>query len=775
MREAQDDFQHKVSLLAAEVQYTERLEQILGRVQEEVDLLSQAKEDAVAGRFDSSLGRLDLVRTKLRTLQPYANSSAFRLIEKSIHEQQQTILETVTSAWQSLLKTDSALSSVVVEEHGHSTDQGSLTIEQAAQILLRLGALDASIAKFARAFDEAIVRPRFSTDRHHRRASLKRDKKRLFVNIEQYKTSAKDAVADVSLVVDFIVETLPPIVSAAVSQYLMPSLTTYLVDSWLNELMPVALEEIPPFEEVASSVKEFILRLSNSNLNSGGQHELEEWTEQIPKTWLAKRRQASLASVRAVLLKKPYQTMVVERTEKQVLSNTTESDKSIIHNLAMAQHEQNTSTQMGHSPTGTMPERSSEEGGKEEEEEEDASAWDVADDDPLPNDSPANDKAVASPNANLRDDDNNDDDADAWGWDDQMSVQDPTSPVSNRKRANTVQSTMSQAMINGHVQLANGDEQEVTLKETYTITGVPDQLRDLIRTIIHDADTLRSPKFADSTITPAVVGLYSLPTLAIAGFRALAPACYANHSAANMLLYNDCMRLASELEELAAQQLQLDSASELPQYAWPSSRMKTADDVQSVQSFGRRAYGKEMDSQRTILRDLLDGAQGFANCTTAPFSTECSDAVSAVIDRMRVVATQWQDILSHSALLQSLGSLLSMVIAKVIADIEDLGDISEPESKQLSRYCDDISSLRDLFAAPTEQGRGDVCGVYTPLWFKFQYLNELLAASLADIRYLWSEGELKLEYEADELADLVQALFADSEHRRKTISEIRRS
>lgn len=773
MREAQNDFQHKVSLLAAEVQYTERLRQILGQVQEEVDLLSQAKEEAVAGRFDSSLDRLDLVKTKLRTLQPYADSSAFRLIEKSIREQQQTILETVTSAWQNLLKTDSALSCVVVEQTGHSTDQGSLTIEQAAQILLRLGALDASIAKFARAFDEAIVRPRFSADRYQRRANLKRDKRRLSVNIEQHKTSAKDAVADVSLVVDFTVETLPPIVSAAVSQYLMPSLTTYLIDSWLNELMPVALEEMLPFEEVASSVKELTLRLSNSN--SGGQHELEEWTEQIPKTWLAKRRQASLAAVRVVLLKKPYQTMVVERTEKQVLSNTTESDKSIIHNLAIAQHEQNTSTQMEHLSTGTIPGRSSEEGGKEEEEEEDASAWDVADDDPLPNDSLTDGKAVMSPNANLRDDDNNDDDADAWGWDDQSSVQDPTSPVSNRKRANTVQSTISQAMANGHVQLANGDEQEVTLKETYTITGVPDQLRDLIKTIIHDADTLRSPKFADSTITPAVVGLYSLPTLAIAGFRALAPACYASHSAANMLLYNDCMRLATELEELAAQQLQLDSASELPQYAWPSSRMKMADDVQSVQSFGRRAYGKEMDSQRTVLRDLLDGAQGFANCTTAPFSTECADAVSAVIDRMRVVATQWQDILSHSALLQSLGSLLSMVIAKVIADIEDLGDISEPESKQLSRYCDDISSLRDLFAAPTEQGRGDVCGVYTPLWFKFQYLNELLAASLADIRYLWSEGELKLEYEADELVDLVQALFADSDHRRRTISEIRRS
>ena len=60
------------------------------------------------------------------------------------------------------------------------------------------------------------------------------------------------------------------------------------------------------------------------------------------------------------------------------------------------------------------------------------------------------------------------------------------------------------------------------------------------------------------------------------------------------------------------------------------------------------------------------------------------------------------------------------------------------------------------------------------MWFKFQYMGELLEASLADIRYLWGEGELKLEFDADELVDLIEALFADSEHRRRTISEVRR-
>ena len=64
--------------------------------------------------------------------------------------------------------------------------------------------------------------------------------------------------------------------------------------------------------------------------------------------------------------------------------------------------------------------------------------------------------------------------------------------------------------------------------------------------------------------------------------------------------------------------------------------------------------------------------------------------------------------------------------------------------------------------------------VYTPGWIRFQYLINMLDGSLADIRYLWSEGELRLELTADEVVDLIQALFADSEHRRRTIAEIKR-
>ena len=245
-------------------------------------------------------------------------------------------------------------------------------------------------------------------------------------------------------------------------------------------------------------------------------------------------------------------------------------------------------------------------------------------------------------------------------------------------------------------------------------------------------------------------------------YRAAAPTSYSKLESGNMLIYNDSSRLADQIRGF---------------FQSHPSRMKLDTDIKNLETFAKRAYGTEMESQRTVLRDLLDGAQGFSNCTTPPFSGECDSAIAMTVDRLREVYRQWEHILSRSALLQSLGSLLSTVTSKVLLDIEDLADIGEEESKRLKSYCDSISSLRDLFVNehPSGEGPGDMTGIYCPNWFKFQYLAEILDSSLADIKYLWTEGELSLEFESDEITELIEALFADSDYRRRAITDIKRS
>lgn len=247
-----------------------------------------------------------------------------------------------------------------------------------------------------------------------------------------------------------------------------------------------------------------------------------------------------------------------------------------------------------------------------------------------------------------------------------------------------------------------------------------------------------------------------------------------------MFLYNDSLWLTERLQDQISHQITALGKHVQSRTAY---NLKLDTHILALETFGKRTYAKEMESQRTIMIDLLDGAQGFSNCTEHPFNQECDIAVASTIDRLGDLNKEWKNVLSHSALLQSLGSLLSTVTNKIVVDIEDMSDISEPESQQLTSYCNRIAALEDLFL-PTidssQAGQNDgqdppipLTALYVPHWLKFRYLANILESSLVDIKYLWTKGELALEFDTEELVDLILALFADSPHRRNAVAEIR--
>ena len=261
------------------------------------------------------------------------------------------------------------------------------------------------------------------------------------------------------------------------------------------------------------------------------------------------------------------------------------------------------------------------------------------------------------------------------------------------------------------------------------------------------------------------MGLFSIPVLALALYRAVAFKCYAQDPVGNLLIYNDLFRL---VENIKSFEDELSTETK--------SRLRLDGELKALTGFGRRAYEREMESQRIVLGDLLDTAQGFANCASTPFAMECAKAVTMTVDRMQILYGQWKEILAPSDLLQSLGSLCSGILGKIIVDVEDMTDISEDESKKLKQYCDEISRVSSIFQVKAEDDTAsDMTAAYVPNWFKFQYLSEILESSIADIKYLWTEGELRLEFEADEVIDLIEALFAESDYRRKAVNDIRRS
>lgn len=183
-----------------------------------------------------------------------------------------------------------------------------------------------------------------------------------------------------------------------------------------------------------------------------------------------------------------------------------------------------------------------------------------------------------------------------------------------------------------------------------------------------------------------------------------------------------------------------------------------------------------MESQRQIIRDHLEDAQGFQGCTNVPFATVCDDAIATTIDRIGDVKRQWQNIVSQRVLVQSLGSLVSTAFTKFINDVLDMSDIAEDESRKLHSYCMSLGTLNQHFQTEDETGETrDTSSLYIQNWFRLQYLGEILDGSLADIKFMWNDSELKLEMGADEVVGLIEALFAPSDLRRRAIADIRRT
>lgn len=734
LRAARDEAQQKAGLLEIEVGFNQRVQASLQHAKDAATSLACGQEALKEGKLLDVLKHLKSGDAHLSGLAPLRSTTAVELLSERSARLRQRLEEEAVAQWDTVISIDGNKLNVSAGDD----------VASSVDLLSKLKLTESRLLQVSRSIDRCIVTPRLR--RHSGPSNLGIICNGRSCELKQSNSSegpeSQVLLEELTSFVDFLNDNLSPQISTRISEDLMPSIANRLISDWLHESIPTSLDHSESFESLLKAVTAFTEHLASVGWHGGA--ELNDWVEQAPKEWLAKRRENALISVRDILTNGVKVTKEVERVETQMVS------KAEVMPNANGGNDDDWGAAWGeddHASTSNKEARS------DAENDEDGSAWDVGSEPASQSD--VQEQAV---DTNGKASEGSHDDEDAWGWEDQHS---PTSS----KHAPAVKTNGAHSAGDHD----NTQERELTLKEKFTITAVPDELLSIITMCIDDATALQGEVFNNSTIQPAATGLYSLPTLILAGYRSLAPSFYTSVNGGNMYLYNDCMRLNTSLTSFAA-----NMKNERP---LASRRSKLDDDIEALTSFGKRAYGKEMESQRTILRDLLDGAQGFTNCTEAPYARECENAVAMTVDRLRTVAAEWKPILSHSALLQSMGSLLSTVANKILIDVLDLGDISEAESTRLRELCDKIATLSDLF---TEQSgaedaqKSDMTAIYTPDWFRFQYLGEILEGNLADIRYMWQEEGLKLEFQAGEVIELVEALFADSDRRRQAIAEIRR-
>ena len=639
-----------------------------------------------------------------------------------------------------------------------------MDIQTLVTAMNKLQLFDKVLLLFCKDLENLVVAPRLQVGADGKVGSVEIDGDKISVSGESSDLSAEALFSDLDSIIAFLRTRLPWSVVEPLAQHLMPRVIPRLISTWLASAVPEDLDGIEYFQDTMSLVQDFGNSLES--IKWPGKREFVEWTKSIPSVWLRKRQEISLNEIRKLLSHGVGTIETVERVETQVLSR---HDEVFASNSGGDDWNAGWSDDESGSPTKThVPSTSN---AAEGEDEDDVSAWGLDDEKGNGIGQDAQEHSVAA-----------DADADAWGWGDENEGEEVTrAPQPSQPNRKPTQS-------NGLSRAPEQAEREITLKEKYNITSLPKEILEMITRIVSDAEKLETSDLANSPIASAAPKLLSLPGLVLAMYRASASTSYASHPSGSMFLYNDSLWLAERLQQLTSDQI---TRSGKHIQSRTAHNLNLHAHVLALESFGKRAYAKEMESQRTIITDLLDGAQGFVHCTEHPFNQECDIAIASTVDRLRGLHQQWKDVLSHSALLQSLGSLLSTVTNKIVVDIEDMTDISEPESQQLAAYCNRIAALETLFppapqpptTAPTDaaihpqtteqDSTVPLTALYAPHWLKFQYLANILESPLVDIKYLWTEGELGLEFDTEELVDLVVALFADTPHRRGAVAEIR--
>jgi len=751
------DAASKVSFLHSEIAYNESLVGVVEQLQDISTLLESAQDAAVHGHIMHALNRLEDADGAFNRLGPFQETRVIGLLKAKSDQLRSAMVEHVTETWNSLILVNSLEQKITLREEVDR--ESAINLGTIVEALAKLGLLDGFIGRLSRDFDNVIAQPRLASSINHVVSALAIQGDDIQIVGQISDTSVKAALEDIQAIAEYLSTRLPPDVAIPLSGRLVPTIASRLISNWLLPAVPITTEGIPDFQETLSLVLGLVEYFDE--LTWSGQQQLTEWVDKSAESWLSRQKEVAIARVQRLFPRRVREKKVVERVETRVLSR---GDAMLSGHEASEDQQEDWEADWGE---GDAPDQKSfqeeEEFQAKPAEEEDMSAWGIDEDD-------IEERPKRGPGSEAQPEE----DAEDWGadWGDEEESKVAASQP-------TLESA-EQPKLSGKADMLEktNETREVTLRESYTVTAIPDSIIEIILQVVTDVGILNSPKLVNSTIAPASGGLFAIPSLLLAMYRATAAAHYSRDPAANMLIYNDCMRLSDRLQKFIEEQKEKDAHSSLPEHLKASIRLRPRleNDIKSIDGFGKRAYGREMESQRTIIRDHLDAAQGFSGCTKMPYAAECDNAIAMTIDRVTEVRNQWKPVLSQSVLLQSVGSLISTALLKFISDVEDMPDIAEDESKKLGGYCISLSSLSSLFQTEDDAGEvRDVTPIYTPNWLKFRYLGEVLDSSLADIKYLWTEGGLMLEMDVDEVVDLIKALFAESDYRRKAIADIRRT
>lgn len=468
MKEKTHDAGNKVSLLEKEVAFNESLATTLESIRSTCRILDNADQAYVNNDLRTALDHTKQCDKSIAALSAVQDTRAVGLLQTRSSRFKANFLDRTTALAQSLIQCDIDSRSVTIKDH--VPDVPAVDLALIVETLDYLGGLDVYIRRLKRDIEFALINPRLST-KPGQYTNLEVGDGRISVSKAASKPDTIATLDDIWTALDFLSTNLPKSVCEPLSQKLLPSLFETLTYTWLDQTVPVQIEQMPVFQQILDRVTRLAEQIDALNWSSTAL--LKDWVQNAPRTWLSKRRETALGAARSLLFSGLRDRKTVERVETQTVSKGDAimggTDVDDADDAWAADWDEDTAETKEVDTKKPEP--------LTNDDDDDASAWDMDDD----ADVPAESIATKDSGENMEEDDA----ADAWGWgDDEQATEETWKPDSPKKTTNVAPKE----------QPTQSGDRELTLRETYTVTAVPDGMLEIVMQVVSDAETLTDPR-----------------------------------------------------------------------------------------------------------------------------------------------------------------------------------------------------------------------------------------------------------------------------------------
>jgi centromere/kinetochore protein ZW10 len=508
------EIEAKTNFLARELKYNRQVQDALRGIKAVNQTLDQVEQARDERRIIDALHLLEKSWTQLDQIPVSRSTRALKLLDIRAFELKNDVHEVFDHVWKALVHVDVANGSISVTE---SREGEHMSLSDAVIGLQAYKEVDKRMKDLWHDVDRAIFSPRMDAANQLLPGIQVQDG--VLQTVGTADRSISSLFTDLEQIFGYLVEKLPRDLVATISSVMMPEVITRVTNVWLDSAVPSSLMDMEEFQQVIAVARDFWRSLEALGLKGLG--ELREWVDSAPRVWLSKCRESALDSVRSRLAEGIGSPQQVEKVEKQMVSRTEGKELTVNTPAAMADVEDHgwgdvwsdEENKGGANPPPELPAVQQPAGG--EDDGTDAwGAWNEDDD--------ATEGAPEKPKEEHKDEE--EDPADAWGWGDDDQAGDQVKPGAASKPTASGKPQAGQHQVT----------RELTLKETYYISSMPEPVLALILALVEDGAALTQEHYENSPVAAAAAGLFSLPTLALAMFRAISPHYYASDVGGNM-------------------------------------------------------------------------------------------------------------------------------------------------------------------------------------------------------------------------------------------------